>query len=239
LGIASKFIKTAVESSPEVFDCLKTIFPKLSDAKIKAGNQNFFLFIFIFLFQFIYIYINFLGLGVLTGPDIRKLVKSNEFTAVLTNDYRKAWEALKDVIQNVLGKHRADPDEAKKFVATMLENFENINVSMTLKLHFLHHHLDTFLQQLPAESDEQGERFHQVTMPMEKRFKGKKLDAMLAEVCWWSHKACQYDDEVGEGLEDPGHSGHTEKDMPLHPLSSSESSESDHDFEPEAKKIKH
>jgi len=38
LGIASKFIKTAVDSSTEVFDCLKTIFPKLSDAKIKAGN---------------------------------------------------------------------------------------------------------------------------------------------------------------------------------------------------------
>lgn len=39
LGIASKFIKTAVKSSAEVFDCLKTIFPKLSDAKIKAGNH--------------------------------------------------------------------------------------------------------------------------------------------------------------------------------------------------------
>lgn len=40
LGIASKFIKTAVESSTEVFDCLKTIFPKLSDAKLKAGKLS-------------------------------------------------------------------------------------------------------------------------------------------------------------------------------------------------------
>jgi len=68
-------------------------------------------------------------------------------------------------------------------VAKKIENLEKINVSMTLKLHFLHHHLDAFLRQLPAESDEHGERFHQVTMPMEKRYKSKKLDAMLAEVC--------------------------------------------------------
>jgi len=38
LGIASKFVKTAAENSREVFECLKTIFPRLSDAKITAGK---------------------------------------------------------------------------------------------------------------------------------------------------------------------------------------------------------
>ena len=60
LGIASKFVKTAVESSEEIFDCLKSIFPKLSDTKIKAG--------------------------VLTGPDIRKLMKSTNFCTVLSGN---------------------------------------------------------------------------------------------------------------------------------------------------------
>ena len=105
---------------------------------------------------------------------------------------------------------------------------------MTLKLHFLHHHLDVFLQQLPTESDEQGERFHQVTMPMEKRYKGKQLDAMLAEVCWWSNKVCLFDDDPG----DTGCGGHTERDVPLDPLSSSGSAESDHEFNPSPKKSK-
>jgi len=122
-------------------------------------------------------------------------MKSDQFSATLTNNYQKAWEALKAVINNVLGVHRADRENIRKLVTAMLTYFEKINVSMTLKLHFLHYHLDDFLQQLPTESDEQGERFHQVTMPMEKRFKGKKLDAMLAEVCWWSQKVCQYDNE--------------------------------------------
>ena len=136
------------------------------------------------------------------------------------------------MIEGVLGKHRAEPDDVKKLVATMLECYENINASMTLKLHFLHHHLDDFLRQLPTESDEQGERFHQVTMPMEKRFKGKKSDAMLAEVCWWSHKVCQYEDE------DTGNGEHTERDVSMIPLCSSDDTESDDDFEAPPKKSK-
>jgi len=55
LGIASKFIKTAVDSSAEVFDCLKNIFPRLSDAKIKAGNHATSSFFILFLlFQYLY-----------------------------------------------------------------------------------------------------------------------------------------------------------------------------------------
>lgn len=69
---------------------------------------------------------------------------------------------------------------------------------MTLKLHFLHFHLDELLQQLPQELDEHGERFHQITKPMETRYKGKKLDALLAEVCWWSSKISQFEDEYNE-----------------------------------------
>ncbi|CAF1323876.1 unnamed protein product, partial [Didymodactylos carnosus] len=89
----------------------------------------------------------------------------------------------------VLGKNRADRETVVEFVKHMLDNFHKINASMTSKLHFLHHHLDEFLKQLSSESDEQGERFHQVTMPMEKRYKGKKLDALIAEVTNITHDA--------------------------------------------------
>lgn len=148
----------------------------------------------------------------LNGPDIRKLTANDRFTKILKNDHRNAWDALKAVIEGVLGKNRVQRDEVKKLVGQMLYYFQKINVSMTLKLHFLHFHLDEFLQQLPTESDEQGERFHQVTMPMEKRYRGKKLDALLAEVCWWSQKIFQY-----ESTEDPEETeyGDANRDMPL------------------------
>lgn len=93
-----------------------------------------------------------------------------------------AWIYLERVCTRVLGGDRDAEPEAREWVKEMLYYFEKIGTSMTLKLHFLHFHFDDFMKQLPAESDEQGERFHQTTMPMEKRYKGKKLDALLAEV---------------------------------------------------------
>lgn len=67
---------------------------------------------------------------------------------------------------------------------------------MSLKIHFLHNHLNFFERQLASESDEHGERFHQIAMPMEVRYRGKKIDAMIADICWWSyHKFEKYNDE--------------------------------------------
>lgn len=156
-------------------------------------------------------------------------MKCEKFTNVLTHNYRRTWDAIKAVIEGVLGKNRLQRDEVKTLVKTMLSYFHKIKATMTLKLHFMHHHLDEFLQQLPSESDEQEERFHQVTMPMEKRYKGKKLDALLAEVCWWSQKLTQHENEDTEEENE----GHAERDMPLNILSSENSDGDDTDSDDE------
>ncbi|UYV75986.1 hypothetical protein LAZ67_13002030 [Cordylochernes scorpioides] len=56
--------------------------------------------------------------------------------------------------------------------------------NMSLKIHFLHSHLDFFPDNLGAVSDEHGERFHQAISSMEKRYQGKWSPAMLADDCW-------------------------------------------------------
>lgn len=159
LGIAKKFIETAVKygqtfNEDEVFLCLKSIFPKLSDAKIRNGIQ-----ISIFhshiLISFNVGHIFAFQTGILNGPDIRKLMRSEDFENALERDHLKAWHDMKAVIEGVLGKNRKAPDEVKILVNAMLGSFERIGASMTLKLHFLHFHLDDFLKQLPTESDEQ------------------------------------------------------------------------------------
>lgn len=235
LGITKKFIEVAVKNNDDFFVCLKTIFPKLSNDKIRNGNGCSIRDVNIF-----YQLLSLLSTGVLNGPDIRKLMKSESFTNTLTNNHRKAWDALKDVIEGVLGKNRVPRDKAQTLVDTMLYYFHKIGASMTLKLHFLHHHLDVFLQQLPTESDEQGERFHQITMPMEKRYKGKQLDALLAEICWWSHKVTRYEDECFERSEQVRYEGDdNEKDMPLNIFSTSNDDVvSDHESERPMKKAK-
>lgn len=83
----------------------------------------------------------------------------------------QAWNSLKMVISNVLGDKRSSTAEMKSFVQKMM---------------MISHYIDDFIKQSPSETDEHGEHFHQVTMPMESRYKGKRLDSMLAEVCWWS-----------------------------------------------------
>ncbi|GFV91345.1 uncharacterized protein TNCV_898621 [Trichonephila clavipes] len=44
---------------------------------------------------------------------------------------------------------------------------------MSVKVHFLHSHLDYFPENLGAVSEEQGERFHQDIKEMERRYQGR------------------------------------------------------------------
>ena len=55
---------------------------------------------------------------------------------------------------------------------------------MSLKIRFVHSHLDFFPENCGAVSDEYGERFHQDISLMEKRYQGKWNCAVLADYCW-------------------------------------------------------
>lgn len=109
-------------------------------------------------------------------------MRDDEFNKTLTEEELVGWNCLKDVIDRVLGIHRS-PDW-RIYVDNMLQAFEKINVNMSLKVHFLHYHQDHFDNQMPSESDEHGERFHQVSAQLEHWYSGKKLDSLLADLCW-------------------------------------------------------
>lgn len=214
LGIVKSFIKR-IYVEEKIAECLQKIFPGISDAKLKEGMHGFLcsvlcLFYFITFNFFLEIH-SLLQLGVLNGPDIRKLISDKSFEKVLDKNIVAAWRAIKAVIKGVLGKKRAADYEAR--VKTMLHWFQIVGVRMSLKIHLLHAHLDKLKEQSPTESEEQGERYHQVALPFEKRYnsrnvrfllrifikfmvlfhslfhryQGKKRpDAILGEICWWS-----------------------------------------------------
>ncbi|GFU49023.1 uncharacterized protein TNCV_2333161 [Trichonephila clavipes] len=54
----------------------------------------------------------------------------------------------------------------------MLSNLKELGCNMSIKIHFLHSHLDRFPQNLGDFSEEQGERFHQGLRTMEERYQG-------------------------------------------------------------------
>ena len=63
-------------------------------------------------------------------------------------------------------------------------NYERLDYLMSVKLHFLHSHLEYFPDNLGNYSEEQGERFHQDLKVMERRYQGVWGVNMMADYCW-------------------------------------------------------
>ena len=93
------------------------------------------------------------------GPQIRKLLNDDKFTDSM-NDKEKnaAWISFKEVVENFSGNFKND--NYKKIVKNMLQKFQEQGCLMSIKLHFLHSHLEHFPENLGDYSEEQGERFH-------------------------------------------------------------------------------
>jgi hypothetical protein len=72
---------------------------------------------------------------------------------------RNAWTAFKNVIEKLFGNHK--DEDYKNIVRIMFNNVHILGCNMSLKVHFLFSHLNLFLKNLGAVSEEQGERFDQ------------------------------------------------------------------------------
>ena len=66
-------------------------------------------------------------------------------------------------------------------VSNLIENYEKPDCRMSLKLHFLHSHLDFFRDNLGNVSEEHGERFHQDIQVMDKRYQERWNEAMMGD----------------------------------------------------------
>ena len=97
--------------------------------------------------------------GIFVGPEIRKLMLNEEFDSRLNLVELATWNALKLVVANFLGNRHHE--QYADMVDDMLKAYEQLGTCMSLKMHFLHSHLDFFSSNLGKVSDEQGERFHQ------------------------------------------------------------------------------
>ncbi|GFV38088.1 uncharacterized protein TNCV_4203981 [Trichonephila clavipes] len=80
------------------------------------------------------------------------------------------------------GKKRSD--DHVELVESMLSNLRELGCNMSIKIHFLHSHLDLFPQNLGDFSEGQGERFHQDLRTMEERYQGRWDSHMMADYRW-------------------------------------------------------
>ena len=83
------------------------------------------------------------------------------------------------IVGGFLGNHRRD--DYAMVVSNLIESYEKLGCRMSLKLHFLHSHLDFFRDNLENVSKEHGERFHQDMQVMEKHYQGRWNEAMMGD----------------------------------------------------------
>ena len=69
----------------------------------------------------------------------------------------------------------------------MLIAYQKLGCHMSLKIHFLHSHLDFFPDNVGDVNDERGERFHQDITEIETLYQGKPSDRMMCNYCWYLH----------------------------------------------------
>lgn len=155
LGLMKNFVK-ALDKDGETFKYLVEKFPRISDAKLKAG--------------------------IFVGPQIRQLLNDDQFVTKMSTVERRSWEAFRNVVHNFIGNRRSSDYET--LVNEMMCSFQELGCRMSVKMHFLHSHLDYFPENLGSYSEEHGERFHQDISEMESRYQGRWNVSMMADYCW-------------------------------------------------------
>ncbi|GFT92768.1 uncharacterized protein TNCV_739561 [Trichonephila clavipes] len=118
-------MKQFVKASDKEGECFKYLceqFPGLSDAKLKEG--------------------------IFIGPDIRKLLKDETFVTKKEMKEKNAWNSFKLVVTGFLGNKK--DSNYKALVAELLQNYKILGCHMSVKVHFLHSHLDYFPETLGA-----------------------------------------------------------------------------------------
>ena len=107
LGLMKQFIK-ALKTEGEGFQHIITALPRLSFEKIRAG--------------------------VLDGPQIRTLIRDDQFIAKMTALERAAWLFFVAVGQNFLGNNKAE--NYSELVNRILLAFRDLGCNMSIKLQF-------------------------------------------------------------------------------------------------------
>jgi hypothetical protein len=120
--------------------------------------------------------------GSIDGPQIRQLVNDPHFIASMNEIESCAWSSFVLVVKNFLGNKKAD--NYTQLVEDRLFHFNRLGCNMSVKVHYLHCHLDRFLKNLGDLSEEQGEKFHQNIKTIEARYHGRWDAHMMADYCW-------------------------------------------------------
>ena len=96
---------------------------------------------------------------------------------------KEAWNQFCLVVKNSFGNCKSS--SYASIIQDFLSRYKNLGARMSLKIHFLHSHLDFFPTNMGEISDKLGKRFHQEIKDLENRYQGRMTKNMLADYCWF------------------------------------------------------
>ena len=155
LGLIKQFVK-ALDKDGAAFKYLQNLFPKLSEAKVKGG--------------------------IFIGPQVKLILKSDEFLETLSAVEKDAWICFAAVVQGFLGNNKED--NYAELVTNLVNSYGNMGCRMSMKVRMLDANLDEFKENLGAYSKEHGERFHQKIKDFESRYQGQYNENMMGDYIW-------------------------------------------------------
>ena len=118
----------------------------------------------------------------LSDFQIREVLKDTDFEELLNLKELRAWEAFKSVCSDFLRNPRVPDYQA--CIGKLLKSYVHMGCRISLKIHFLHSHLNFLPPNLGAVSDEHGERFHPDITKMESNYQCKWKPGMMGDFCW-------------------------------------------------------
>ena len=108
-------------------------------------------------------------MGIFDGPDISKLAKDLHFIESM-NDVHQELGHLSSQISNSEFPWEWKKQTTAELVDELIQNYKEPGANMSIKIHFLHNHLNNFPENCKGISDKQVERFHQDIKLMKERY---------------------------------------------------------------------
>jgi len=131
LGLMKNLVKAMGKANSRGFQYLADKFPKVRPVKVKEGIS--------------------------VGPQIREVLKDEDFDKSFKAAELKAWSSFKWLCENFLGNRKSP---AYRYgVQNLLTAYKEMECRMTLQIHFLDSHLEFFPENLGSVSDEQANVF--------------------------------------------------------------------------------
>jgi len=114
-----------VDKTSRGFQYVRNKFPNMSDEKIKEG--------------------------IFIGPQIRELMQDKQFDKDLNETERNAWFSFRRICKDFLGNHKAV--NYQDVLQDVLTLYKDVGCNVSLKIHFLDSHLDSFPENLSKVRD--------------------------------------------------------------------------------------